>query len=126
MACASTLQAITPGDEPLGLVTALLCAGAASVLGPMWPVQSRTARAFTERFVANWDGARYHRAGDKDGGGKKDKERQDESDERKCWLNLAVAVREAVLDLREGVRTKEVWHWGGFILHGSFFCRDVW
>jgi len=123
MACASTAQAITPGDEPLGLVTALLCAGAASVLGTMWPVQSRTARVFAERFVANWDAARCSggESGD-DGGGQEDRNR-----ERKGggWLNLAIAVREAVLDLREGVRTKEVWHWGGFVLHGSFFCRDV-
>ncbi|MCJ1403854.1 hypothetical protein MMC11_007077, partial [Xylographa trunciseda] len=121
MACASTVQAITPGDDPLGLVTALLCAGAASVLGTMWPVQSRTARVFAERFVANWDAARCN-AGDS---GDKGDDNENRKGKDEGLLNLAIAVREAVLDLREGVRTKEVWHWGGFVLHGSFFCRDV-
>lgn len=121
MACASTVQAVTPGDEPLGLVTALLCAGAASVLGTMWPVQSRTARKFLKRLVANWDAARYDNedSGDKDGG----KGPGNTMREGKKWLNLAIAVREAVLDLRENVKTKEVCHWGAFVLHGSFFCK---
>ena len=127
MACASTAQAITAGDEPLGLVTALLCAGAASVLGTMWPVESRTARAFERRFIANWRTATF--SGDI-AADENELQEQDDSNKTsrqeehgKGWLNLALAVRETVLDLREGAWTKEVYHWGGFVLHGSFFCR---
>ena len=105
MACASTAQAVTPGDEPLGLVTALLCAGAASVLGTAWPVQSRTARAFAKRFMVNLYGA----GGDSDCGG---------------FLDLAVAVREAVLDLRESATTRIPYHWAAFVLHGSWFWKE--
>lgn len=106
MACASTVQAVTPGDEPLGLVTALLCAGAASVLGTAWPVQSRTARTFTQSFMANLDGTGG------DGG---------------CdgFLDLAVAVREAVLDLRDSPKTRTPYHWAAFVLHGSWFWKNV-
>lgn len=50
MACQSGLQDIGPGDEPLGLLTALFCAGASSVIGTFWPVQSDTARDFAEIF----------------------------------------------------------------------------
>ena len=103
MACASTAQAITPGEEPLGLVTALLCAGASSVLGTMWPVQSRTARVFAERFVANWDAARRS-SGDSSGDENGSKCNGDREGKSEGWLNLAIAVREAVLDLREGIR----------------------
>lgn len=36
----SGYQEMTAGDEPLGLVSALLYAGATSVLGSLWPVPS--------------------------------------------------------------------------------------
>ena len=129
MACASTAQAITTGDEPLGLVTALLCSGAASVLGTMWPVESGTARAFARNFIENWRSSQFSGDFAADENGRQ--ERDDgipTSDGQMCergWLNLALAVRETVLDLREGARTKEVYHWAGFVLHGSFFCRYV-
>lgn len=126
MACASTAQAITTGDEPLGLVTALLCAGAASVLGTMWPVESRTARVFARSFIANWRTAKFSIGADDAGEGEGNgNETNSQREKGRKWLNLALAVRETALDLRERVRMKEVWHWGGFVLHGSFFCRDV-
>ena len=135
MACASSAQAITTGDEPLGLVTALLCAGAASVLGTMWPVESSTARAFARNFIENWRTAHFSRGEDAvddndgldnvQGEGENGTETSNQAGGAKQWLNLALAVRETVLDLREGVRTKEPYHWAGFVLHGSFFCRDT-
>ena len=100
LACASAHQRFTPGDEPLGLVTALLCAGAASVLGTIWPVQSCTARTFAELFMSKFGEAM-------------------ESD----ILNLAHAVREAVLDLRDDMDTRTPYHWAGFVLHGAWFCK---
>ena len=43
-------QDIAPGDEPLGIIPALLHAGATSVLGCQWPIDSCAGRAFSEAF----------------------------------------------------------------------------
>jgi len=50
IACDSSTQHVASGYEPLGFIPALLFAGATYVLGTLWPVESRTARAFTEGF----------------------------------------------------------------------------
>jgi CHAT domain-containing protein len=52
VACDLASQGITAGDEPLGLVTALLCAGAGSVLGTLWSTASETGCVFAKRFYA--------------------------------------------------------------------------
>ncbi|KAL2211268.1 hypothetical protein CC79DRAFT_1317422 [Sarocladium strictum] len=68
IACDSATQSISPnGDEPLGLVTGLLCAGACSVLGTMWPISSATGRladlagAFQEAVIEIRGNARTRR-----------------------------------------------------------------
>ncbi|KAF4309794.1 tetratricopeptide repeat protein [Botryosphaeria dothidea] len=52
MGCASGSQSHAAGDEPLGITTALLCAGASSMTGTMWKADVDTALAFTDRFLA--------------------------------------------------------------------------
>jgi hypothetical protein len=47
--CESALQNISPGDEPLGLISVLLYAGATSVLGCLWPVESRAGRIVSDQ-----------------------------------------------------------------------------
>lgn len=51
IACGSASQAIRTGDEPTGLLTALLCSGANSVVGSLWPVEARAGVAFAEGFL---------------------------------------------------------------------------
>ena len=99
IACASTSQTIATGDEPLGIVAGLLCAGAASVVGASWPVQSGTGRAFSDHF---------YRA-----------IREAEGD----LVDLAVALQRAVLHVRDGRRTSGTYHWAAFTLHGSWLFR---
>ena len=48
IACGSASQIISQGDEPWGIVTALLCAGATSVAGTMWPIQVGTGERFMQ------------------------------------------------------------------------------
>lgn len=104
LACGSADQTYTPqGDEPLGIVSALLCAGATSVIGTMWKVQVSTAGLLTDIL----DG----KLNKKDG-------RKDE------LVDLAVAVQESALRLKkrrgEGA-TDRPYHWAAFVLHGSWF-----
>ncbi|KAI9891231.1 MAG: hypothetical protein M1814_002921 [Vezdaea aestivalis] len=104
LACASAGQEFQGGDEPLGLVTALLSAGATSVLGTSWPVESSAARLFSERF--------YHHLPrfTKDVGGF-------------TGYDLACTMREAVLDVRQRRDFRYPYHWASFVLHGAWFCK---
>ncbi|KAK1826647.1 CHAT domain-containing protein [Podospora conica] len=104
LACGSAHEAHTAqGDEPLGLVSAMLCAGATSVIGTMWKVQVGTARVFTEVLDRNLDGGR---AGD---GAR--------------LVDLAVAVQRAALRLktRQEGGTRHPYHWAAFVLNGCWF-----
>jgi hypothetical protein len=118
VACGSAALAIQPGDEPLGLLTALLCSGANSVIGTMWPVEARAGVAFAEAF--------YRRLavltktagveGKEDGGGRDSAERR--------TIDLAVVLQETVVELkrsrRPGYNTENVVHWGAFTLNGAW------
>src|SRR5207248_3175738 len=53
IACDSGVQDVGTGDEPFGLVPALFCAGASSVVGTLWPIQSDTGRLFSHHFYAH-------------------------------------------------------------------------
>ena len=52
-ACQSAALTIETGDEPQGLVAALLYAGASAVLGTLWNCNSPAAAAFMTEFYAN-------------------------------------------------------------------------
>jgi CHAT domain-containing protein len=104
LACGSAHEAYSQGDEPLGIVSALLCAGATSVIGTMWKVQVGTARVFTEVL----DG-KLNAGGHGNGGG--------------GLVDLAVAVQETALRLkrRQEGGTNRPYHWAAYVLHGSWF-----
>lgn len=114
VACDSASQGIAVGDEPLGLVTAFLCAGAGSVIGAIWPTASRTGRDFADSFYAELETQPIassrppasEPAGE-DGG----------------IFNLADAMRRAVLALRRRRDSRQPYHWAAFVLHGSWFMR---
>ncbi|KAI7764299.1 hypothetical protein LZL87_012987 [Fusarium oxysporum] len=50
IACQSGKQDISLGNEPLGIVPALLVAGACSVLATLWPIPSTAGHKFSESF----------------------------------------------------------------------------
>ncbi|KAJ6084418.1 hypothetical protein N7486_011218 [Penicillium sp. IBT 16267x] len=105
IACDSGMQDITAGDEPLGLVTALFCAGASSVLGTLWPLESRIGRIFTtymyqalEKQIDEFSRGEARFSG---------------------VLDVGRASREAILKLMK-VEEKPI-SWAGFVLHGAGF-----
>lgn len=98
IACDSGTQDIAPGDEPLGIIPALLYAGATSVLGCQWPIDSRAGRAFSEAF--------YQEVASRQTGGA---------------VNLASALRSTVMRMRRGdlgAEFKQAYYWAPFVLHG--------
>lgn len=104
IACDSASQGVSTGDEPLGLVTAFLCAGASSILGTMWPIESATGRQFSERFY------KYFMASIREGGSGN-------------VVNIANALKDAVLEMRRNRAMRQPYHWAAFVLHGSPMFR---
>lgn len=109
IACESGYQEMAAGDEPLGLVSALLYAGATSVLGSLWPIPSWVGRSFTEKFYSSLKAQQDRR------------ENIDSSAENDAILNLAAAVRDAVVEIRRSPGTKQPYFWAPFVLHGAGF-----
>jgi CHAT domain-containing protein/intracellular sulfur oxidation DsrE/DsrF family protein len=114
IACDSASQTLSSAsDEPLGLITGLLNAGAASVIGASWPIPSRVGRVFAERF---WGGAAF--GGGIRGEGKRVGE--------EGWIDIAVGMQQAVLkvmdDEDEGLG--ETYCWGAFCLYGSWGFQE--
>lgn len=102
IACDSASQSISAGDEPLGIVTALLCAGASSVLGTIWPTASSTGRNFSAQFYTEL--------------------RMSPGIE---VYNLATALQRAVIEIRQNRRTRHPCHWASFVLHGACFTKAL-
>ncbi|KIV82695.1 hypothetical protein PV11_04786 [Exophiala sideris] len=106
MACDSGTQDIAAGNEPLGIIPALLYAGATSVVGALWPVESAAARRFSELFYSHL------------------RVQRDASPRKKVMvLNLAQALRSSVCEMmrRENVDTKVPLHWAPYVLYGCWF-----
>jgi CHAT domain-containing protein len=105
IACESGLQTIAAGDEPLGLVTALFVAGASSVLGTLWPIYSSTGRKFASHFYQSIE--------------KQRRAAEERTDVKVKVLNLALAVQEATIKVKnEGADPHS---WAAFVLHGAGF-----
>lgn len=93
LACASGEDDVAPNDDPLGLLSAFLYAGASSVIATRWPTQTSDAREFAKHFYKKVFSSR------KDG-----------------TVNLAVAVQAAVLELWEHWDEDDPYHWAQFQL----------
>jgi CHAT domain-containing protein len=100
IACGSATQSINQGDEPLGLVSAMLCAGAPSVVGTMWPIASGFGREFVKSFYGNVPDCR-------DGD----------------LINWAVALQTAVKELKYDYTYRFPVYWASTVLHGSSHCK---
>ncbi|KPI45919.1 uncharacterized protein AB675_532 [Cyphellophora attinorum] len=104
IACDSASQAFqTEGDEPLGLITGYLCAGAASVIGALWPIPSHAGREFSDAFY--------------------DQLLPSPGDNMEVMVNLAVALQAAVLTIRGESSTSSTYHWGAFCLYGAWLYQ---
>ncbi|KAL6697942.1 CHAT domain-containing protein [Trichoderma pleuroticola] len=106
IACESAAQDLSPGDEPLGIIPALLHSGATSVLGCQWPIKSSAGRAFSEAF---YDEVRYMRSTTNDGN---------------QAVNLAQALGITVGKMRRGElgsQYKQAYCWASFAVHGLWF-----
>src|SRR2546423_12954507 len=103
IACGSANQLIEAGDEPLGLVTALLCAGANSALGTMWPVAIRVGCEFVKEYIQQ-------------------QTTQAEGQEEDV-IDLAIALQRTIIEMKNQANTSNPYHWAPFVLHGSWFCR---
>lgn len=101
VACESASQSISAGDEPLGLIAGLLCAGASSVVGASWPIPSSAGRAFTDAFYKHI--SKYESRG---------------------FVDVAVALQEAVLDMMDDKLDSSTYYWGAFCLNGSWIHRS--
>ncbi|KAG4434025.1 hypothetical protein IFR05_010507 [Cadophora sp. M221] len=102
MACNSATQQFLVGNEPLGLITSILVAGASSVIGTLWEVASETARIFAERFMNALSEA-----------------------EGEGMIDLSVALQQTVISLRRDYGTRLPYHWAPFVLHGACFSRNL-
>ena len=102
LACASAVQQFQAGDDPLGLITGFLSAGATSVLGTLWPVQSSSARVFSEYFYEHL--------------------LQSVKEDYGVY-DLAYATREAILDIKQRWEFRQPYHWASFVLHGAWFFK---
>ena len=119
LACASAREAHGPGDEPLGLASALLCAGATSVVGTLWKAQLGTAREFLDIFDFALNRAIVRGGGEGGGEG----EGGGDGGSKGGLVDLAVAVQSAALRLKRthDGDTCHPYHWAAFVLYGSWF-----
>jgi CHAT domain-containing protein len=94
-ACEARKAAIGSGDEPIGIASGLLAAGARSVLAPAWPVREAAADAFMSAFYAAWT---------------------------ESWTT-ADAVRTAILEMRQGASFSSMLDWAPYALYGANLTR---
>lgn len=108
IACGSSREDLGPRDEPTGLVSAFLKAGAASVLATLWPVYVNHGLTFCDAYYS----------GDSLG----DREDFHRSSEDDNILDLARAWQEAVLKMYDEYEDN-VAAWSGYVLNGSPFLQ---
>lgn len=108
IACGSSREDLGPRDEPTGLVSAFLKAGAASVLATLWPVHVNHGLTFCDAYYSD-DGL----------GDREDFHRSSEDDN---ILDLARAWQVAVLKMYDEYEDN-VAAWSGFVMNGSPFLQ---
>ena len=101
IACSSGNQEIKAGDEPMGFVTAFLYAGATSVLGTLWNIESVNGMWFTNLF---YDHIRSQMMQSMQG----------------RRIDLAIATQQAICQIRRKPDTSAPYYWAAFVLHGAW------
>jgi CHAT domain-containing protein len=92
-ACESAASVVATGDEPLGLIPALLYAGAGSVVATLWKVNATSAALVMRHFYEALEGGAVDRA---------------------------EALRQAMLAVRATPEMETPYHWAPFVLHGAW------
>ena len=103
--CGSGVERLGAGDEPLGLVSGFLYAGASAVVATMWPIHDKLAgAAFAEGFYGlhTTDGI---------------------SMESNQTIDLARRLQRAALSIKANEETKAPYFWAGFVMHGDWRFR---
>lgn len=94
-ACESGISEIKTGDEPLGLIPALIYAGSRSVLATLWRINQKSAAEFARLFYEN-----LYNSGNR--------------------LDRARALRKAALELKENNDFSAPYHWAGYVIYGDW------
>ncbi|KAL2826099.1 CHAT domain-containing protein [Aspergillus cavernicola] len=112
IACNSHKEEILLGDEPLGLNTAFVYAGAQAVVGTLWSLQSADGRTFSNYFYESLN--------------------RQASERRRSvghvagavpLVNLATALQESALRIRDEEDTEAPYHWASFVLSRAWEYR---
>ncbi|KAK6339846.1 hypothetical protein TWF718_009236 [Orbilia javanica] len=110
IACLSGGQQILTGDEPVGIIPALLAAGAASVIATMWPTDSQCGLKFGEILYEDRNLCDPNTNTNTD---------TDTDTTNKTW-NIARALQKAVLEIKNTKETSAPYFWAPFALHGAW------
>ncbi|KAK6531940.1 hypothetical protein TWF694_003104 [Orbilia ellipsospora] len=107
IACMSGGQQIMTGDEPIGIIPALLAAGASSVIATLWPTDSECGLMFGESLYRD-------RKGECDPYGDEDRDGT-----QKIW-DIARGMRKVILEIKAREETSVPYYWAPFALYGSW------
>ena len=110
LACASGEDDIAPNDDPLGLLSAFLYAGATSVIATLWPTQTEDARVFADKFYRHAFGPAAAAAA------RNPSSPSIGSRKKRNSIFLAKAVQNAVKEMWEDWDEDEPYHWAQFEL----------
>ncbi len=116
--CKSGMSEIRPNDDQLGLSTALLYAGAGSILTALWEIRMEDAHEFQEAFYEEISVQLS------------DEGRQQESEngfDAREFLDLAKALQKAMVKIsmnKDGTR-KAPYHWAAFMLQGDWKALPI-
>ena len=116
--CKSGMSEIRSNDDQLGLSTALLYAGAGSILTALWEIRMEDAHEFQEAFYEEISVQLS------------DKGRQQESEndvDAREFLDLAKALQKAMVKIsmnKDGTR-KAPYHWAAFMLQGDWKALPI-
>ena len=91
-ACESANHTVYPGNEPVGLIPAFLCAGARSMLASQWELRDEPAAAIMAAFYERYTNG----------------------------LGKAEALRQAALEVRDTEEWSSPFHWASFVLYGDW------
>jgi hypothetical protein len=115
IACGSAVS-YTPGDEPLGIITSLLCAGASSVLGTLWKVKVGPGMTFSRQFYDMF-------RAEADASTRTKSEGAGEVDDIAVLVDLAVILQNVVCKIKADLDLEAPYHWAPYILSGSWFVK---
>jgi hypothetical protein len=139
MGCGSSELEVSRGDDALGLVNGFLAAGAATVIGTLWPFGTDSARVFSRHFYRNAFGRDVGDGASRALSAKDEAEEDADGDEAMQLVDMAVAMQESVRTMRQCMREKCVkrrspdarltchrvppYEWAPFVAWGSWVYR---